>query len=244
MLTRSNLQISHPTHSIDGPIDSYWVTPENPVAVIIVIHEVFGVNDWLKSVCDRLAHEGYAAIAPNMVRRTAPGLSLDYSDESLALGRSHKDQMTVAGIEADYRSVIEYLLALGFDKIGNLGFCFGGHIAFLGAMQPEIGVTEVFYGSGIGLLTPGGDGVTSDRSAEIQGRIQLHYGTQDPLISNEQANQVEAALEKAGVRHQVFRYEAGHGFLCEARSSFDSRAAILAWENMKKGFARGLRSAC
>ena len=236
MLTRSPLQISHPTQ----PIDCYWVTPKNAVAVIIVIHEVFGVNDWLKSVCDRLAYEGYAAIAPNMVQRTAPGLSLDYSDESLALGRWHKDQMTVAGIETDYQSVIGYLRTLGFKKIGNLGFCFGGHIAFLGAMHPAILATEVFYGSGIGLLTPGGDGVTLARSPEIRGHINLHYGTQDPLISNEQTDQVEAALEQSGVKHQVFRYEAGHGFFCEARSSFDSSAASLAWEQVKEGFAIGL----
>ena len=236
MLTRSPLQIPHPTQ----PIDCYWVTPKNAVAVIIVIHEVFGVNDWLKSVCDRLAYEGYAAIAPNLVQRTAPGLSLDYSDESLALGRWHKDQMTVAGIETDYQSVIGYLRTLGFKKIGNLGFCFGGHIAFLGAMHPAILATEVFYGSGIGVLTPGGDGVTLARSPEIRGHINLHYGTQDPLISNEQADQVEAALEQSGVRHQVFRYEAGHGFFCEARSSFDPSATSLAWERVKEGFAIGL----
>ena len=236
MLTRSHLQIPHPTQ----PIDSYWVTPKNPVAVIIVIHEVFGINDWLKSVCDRLAYEGYAAIAPNMVHRTAPELNLDYSDESLALGRWHKDQMTVAGIEADYRSVVSYLRSLGFKEIGNLGFCFGGHIAFLGAMQPAILATDVFYGSGIGLLTPGGEGVTMERSSEIRGRIHLHYGTQDPLISNEQTDQVEAALKQSGVRHQMFRYEAGHGFFCEARSSFDSSAASLAWERVKEGFAIGL----
>lgn len=236
MLTRSDLQIFHPTH----PLDGYWVTPKNPVAVIIVIHEVFGVNDWLKSICDRLAYEGYAAIAPNMVQRTAPELSLDYSDESLALGRWHKDQMTVAGIEADYRSVIGYLRTLGFKKIGNLGFCFGGHIAFLGAMQPAILATDVFYGSGIGLLTPGGEGVTMGRSSEIRGRINLHYGTQDPLISNEQADQVEAALKQADVRHQVYRYAAGHGFFCEARSSFDPSAATLAWARVKEGFAIGL----
>ncbi len=243
MLTRSTLQVS----SADCQLDCYFVQPERPKAVIkaavIVIHEVFGVNDWLKSVCDRLALEGYAAIAPNMVQRTAPGLDLDYSDASLALGRSHKDLMTAAQIAVDYRAVIGYLRSVGVEKIGNIGFCFGGHIAFLGAMQPEVAITAVFYGSGIGALTPGGGAASMTRSQEIRGQVDLYYGTEDGLIPNEQADQVVASLSQAGVSHRVFRYPVGHGFFCEARSSaFDGVAAADAWERVKAGFAIALGS--
>jgi carboxymethylenebutenolidase len=237
MLTSRSIQIP----STDCEIDCYFVQPEAAKAakaVIIVIHEVFGVNDWLKSVCDRLAQEGYAAIAPNMVQRTAPGLNLDYSEESLALGRRHKDQMTAANIATDYRAVIGYLRSVGFEKIGNMGFCFGGHIAFLGAMQPEIELTAVFYGSGIGVLTPGGGAASATRSFEIQGQVDLYYGTQDVLIPNEQADLVVESLISAGVKHRVFRYPVGHGFFCEVRSiAFEAQAADDAWRHVKEGFA-------
>jgi carboxymethylenebutenolidase len=234
MLNRTTLQIP----STDCQIDCYLVQPESPNAAIIVIHEVFGVNDWLKSVCDRLAMEGYAAIAPNMVQRTAAGLNLDYSDESLALGRSHKDLMTAEQIAADYRAVISSLRSQGFQNIGNIGFCFGGHIAFLGAMQPEIAMTAVFYGSGISALTPGGGEASMTRSFEIRGSVDLYYGTQDALIPNEQADRVVANLMQAGVKHRVFRYPVGHGFFCEVRSiAFDAMAATEAWEHVKEGFA-------
>jgi len=219
----------------DLRIDCYLAQPQEikPRGAVIVIHEVFGVNAHLRSVVDRLAQEGYVAIAPNMVQRTAPGLDLDYSNASLAVGRSHKDQMSAANIASDLGAIVAYLKSLSLSAIGLMGFCFGGHVAYLGAMLPEIRATAVFYGSGIAVLTPGGGEPTVTRSHEIQGRVDLFFGLSDPLIPNAQADAIEAELVAQGVDHQVIRYATGHGFFCEARSSFDAVAAADAWERVK-----------
>ena len=214
----------------DLRIECYFSKPENPKGSVIVIHEVFGINAHLRSVVDGLAREGYAAIAPNMVQRSATRLDLDYSDESLILGRSHKDMMTAEQIASDLTAVIDAVK--GWGQVAIVGFCFGGHVAFLGAMLPGITATVVFYGSGIGVLTPGGGEASMRRSAEISGRILMFYGLQDDIILNEQADAVEAALARAGVNHEVVRYDAGHGFFCEARPSFDPVAAENAWTRL------------
>ncbi len=219
----------------DRSIECYCATPlsypEKPKGAVIVLHEVFGVNAHIRSVVDRLAFEGYAAIAPNMVQRSAPGFTLDeYDAESLALGRSHKDLMTAEQIAADLMLVIHRMRYYG--SVALVGFCFGGHVAYLGAMLPGVVATAVFYGSGIGSMTPGGGKPTIDRTAEISGRVLMLYGLRDEIIPNEQADAVEAALVGAGVRHEVVRYDAGHGFFCEARSSFDEIAAADAWKRL------------
>jgi carboxymethylenebutenolidase len=214
----------------DLAIECYFSRPKTPKGSVIVIHEVFGVNAHLRSVVDRLAREGYATIAPNLVQRSAAGLALDRHDaESLALGRSHKDLMTAAQISSDLRAVIG---AMGWEKVAIVGFCFGGHGAYLGAMLPGVVATAVFYGSGIGIMTPGGGAATIERTSEISGRVLMLYGLRDDIIPNEQAEAVEAALVQAGVRHEVVRYDAGHGFFCDVRESFDPIAAADAWERL------------
>ena len=80
------------------------------------------------------------------------------------------------------------------------------------------------------------------RSAEIHGRVDLYYGTQDSIIPNEQADAVEAALTQAGVQHRVFRYPAEHGFFCEVRSSFQPEAAADSWLRVKELFQDALLS--
>ena len=91
-------------------IEAYFATSDDPKGAVIVLHEVFGVNHHLRSVVDRLAAEGYAVVAPNMVQRSAPGFALDeYDAASLALGRSHKDLMTADQILSDLRTVIGML---------------------------------------------------------------------------------------------------------------------------------------
>jgi carboxymethylenebutenolidase len=218
-------------HNGDMAIECYFSRPKTPKGSVIVIHEVFGVNAHLRSVVDRLAREGYAVIAPNLVQRSAPGLALDrYDAESLALGRSHKDLMTAAQIASDLTAVMENMKEFG--SVAIVGFCFGGHGAYLGAMLPGVVATAVFYGSGIGIMTPGGGAATIERTAEISGRVLMLYGLRDDIIPNEQADAVETALVKAKVRHEVVRYDAGHGFFCDVRESFDPIAAADAWERL------------
>jgi carboxymethylenebutenolidase len=220
------------------PIEAYLA---QPVAVatypaVIVIAEIFGVNPHIRAVTERIAQEGYVAIAPNVFQRTAPGFAVGYSEAETKLGRMHKDQTTAAQLLSDMQATIAYLRSLPMvrgDALGTIGFCFGGHVAYLAATLPDIKVTASFYGGGIATMTPGGGAPTLTRTAEIKGQLYAFFGTQDPLIPVAQIDQVEAALQTHAIAHQVFRYPVGHGFFCDQRDDYDPTAAAAAWAQVK-----------
>lgn len=203
-----------------------------------MIQEIFGVNSHIRDLTQRFAQEGYFAIAPAIFQRTAPGFEVGYGEEATKLGRSHKDQTTVAQLLSDLKTTIAFLQSKGFREIGAIGFCFGGHVAYLAATLPEVKATASFYGAGIATMTPGGGEPTIAKTSEIQGTLYAFFGTQDPLIPVEQIDQVEAALEKHHIDHKIFRYPAGHGFFCEQRSDYNPEAAADAWEQVKALFSR------
>ncbi len=219
-------------------IDAFVAEPEVAAReAVIVIQEIFGVNSHIQDVTKRLAQEGYLAIAPAIFQRTAPGFEVGYSQEEAKLGRSYKDQTQADELLSDLRATIAVLRAKGVEKIGAIGFCFGGHVAYLAATLLEIQATASFYGAGIATMTPGGGEPTISRTAEIQGTLYAFFGTQDPLISIAQIDQVEAALQANQIQHRVFRYPAGHGFFCDQRPDFNPTAAADAWEQVKTLFS-------
>ncbi len=220
------------------PIEAYLAQPvaAAPCPAVIVISEIFGVNEHIRTVTDRIAQEGYVAIAPNIFQRTAPGLALGYSEAETKLGRTHKDQTTAAQLLSDIQATLAYLRTLPTvrgDAMGTIGFCFGGHVAYLAATLPDIKVTASFYGGGIATMTPGGGAPTLTRTAEIKGKLYAFFGTRDPLIPVDQIDQVEAALQEHAIAHQCFRYPVGHGFFCDHRADYDPAAAAAAWEQVK-----------
>jgi carboxymethylenebutenolidase len=226
-------------------IEAYLAEPIAPgrYPAIVVIQEIFGVNSHIREVTDRLAREGYVAIAPAIFQRTAPGFNAGYSESETKQGRVYKDQTQASQLLSDLQATIADLRTLpsvNGDAIGTIGFCFGGHVAYLAATLPDIKATASFYGAGIATMTPGGGMPTIARTSEIQGTLYAFFGTQDPLIPLEQIDQVEAELQKCSDAHRVFRYAAGHGFFCDQRSDYSSEAAADAWEQVKELFG-GMR---
>ncbi len=228
-------------------IDAYLAqpVPSGPWPAVIVFQEVFGVNNHIRSVTDKIAQLGYVAIAPALYQRVAPGFEVGYSDSELTLGRTYKNQTTAAELLSDAQATITYLENLPQvqeESIGNIGFCFGGHVAFLVATLPEIKATASFYGAGIATTTPGGGSPTLSHANEIQGTLYAFFGNHDPLIPNTEVEQITAALQQSQIDHRVFCYNAGHGFFCDQRQSYQPEAAADAWEQVKQLFHRTLKS--
>ncbi|PSB20837.1 dienelactone hydrolase family protein [Phormidesmis priestleyi ULC007] len=222
-------------------IDAYLAEPTDsePHPAIVVIQEIFGVNAHIRQVTERLAREGYVAIAPAIFQRTAPGFEVGYSEAETKLGRVYKDQTKADELLSDMRATIAYLETLPWVEkgaIGAIGFCFGGHVAYLAATLPEIKATASFYGAGIAAMTPGGGAPTISRTGEIKGTLYAFFGTEDPLIPVEQIDQIEAELQRQQSSHQVFRYPVGHGFFCDQRSDYRPEAAADAWNQVKALF--------
>ncbi|MBD2104066.1 dienelactone hydrolase family protein [Leptolyngbya sp. FACHB-261] len=223
-------------------IDAYLAQPQVDQALpaIIVFQEIFGVNDYIRDVTRRLACEGYVAIAPALYQRTAPGLELGYGAENIKIGRSYKDRTTAEQLLSDTRATLSYLRNLPEvqpEAIGCIGFCFGGHVAYLAATLADIRATASFYGAGIATMTAGGGAPTVQRTREIQGRIELFLGTQDASIPNEHVEIVEQELQAQNIDHCLHLYDADHGFFCDQRSSYNPAATQDAWQRVKRLFA-------
>ena len=203
--------------------------------VVIVLPEVFGVNAWLRSVADRLAGAGVAALALPLFERTAPGLDLGYSDAELAEGRRHKEATTAEQILADVSAAIAWLQRQGPQwQISVVGFCFGGHAALLAASLPEVRHSFDFYGAGVSRMRPGGGPPSLELLPEVEGSLTCLCGTADPLIPEPDRAATQRALAAQDPSGERFRYVelagADHGFMCEARSSFQAAAAARGWQ--------------
>lgn len=219
----------------DIQLDAYLAMPEaeGQYPGIVVIQEIFGVNEHIRDVARRLAREGYVAIAPAIYQRQAPGFETGYTEADLKLGKEYKAQTQAGELLSDIQATVNYLKGIPTVKainMGCIGFCFGGHVAYLAATLSEIQATASFYGAGIATMTPGGGEPTITRTKDITGTLYAFFGEEDASIPPDQVHQIKQELQKHHINHQVFRYEgAGHGFFCDQRGSYNRDAAADAW---------------
>lgn len=222
----------------DINLSAYVATPsaEGNFPAILVIQEIFGVNAHIRDVTERIAKEGYVAIAPAIYQRIAPDFETGYTPEDIKIGKEYKEQTKAEEILQDLQATINYLYTLPQVKktgVGSMGFCFGGHITYLGAILPEIKATASFYGAGITNWCPGVSEPTISKTPEIKGTIYAFFGTEDGSIPLTQVKEIEETLQKYKIDHQVFCYEgADHGFFCDQRSSYNKNVAQDAWKKV------------
>lgn len=240
------------TENISIPVGSdtmpaYVARPQGSEALpaVIVWMEIFGVNSHIRDVTDRIAAEGYVAVAPNFFHRVAPDLELGYDEAGMNEGIDHMMKLTADNMIADQRAAIDYLRGRAdvTGKIGVTGFCIGGHMTYLTACENDIDAAVSFYGGGIaGPEGPGGAPSTISRTAKINCPIVCLFGALDAHIPPEQTSAVAAALKAEGRDGEVVIYpDADHGFFCDQRASFNADAAADAWSRLTKLFAANLR---
>jgi len=222
---------------LSPPLRGWWVRPADraPRGAVLVLPEVFGVNGWVRSVAERLAGYGYAALALPIFFRTAPDLDVGYDAAGLEEGRRHRDQLTAAQFLDDARAAIAWLQAQpGLEQrpVGCVGFCFGGHLALLAASLPEVAATCDFYGARVSTDRPGGGPPTLTVVPQISGKLLCFCGDHDPLMPPEEQAAIRAALAASGQPPLIVAAGAGHGFMCEARADFHPAAAAEGWRQM------------
>ena len=257
-INTTNVQIPNQ----DLLIDAYLAQPEEKgnFGAVIVFQEIFGVNCNIRDITELIAKQGYIAIAPAMYQRIAPGFEfgfsaedVGYSPEAYRLGLEYYQQVKYQEIFSDIKATIAYLKSLSnvkADSIGCIGFCFGGHIAYMAATLPDIKATASFYGGGITTSSYGEEIPTLNSTSEIQGTIYTFFGTKDSLISQEDNQKIEAELKKHNINHRVFRYDAGHGFFAgffvdkypflAQNPIINTEAAIDAWNHVLELFENNL----
>ena len=227
-------------------LQAYLAQPQLPGSYpgIVVLQEIFGINSHIRDVTERIAKLGYVAIAPALFERIAPGFEAGYTPDAIETGKNYAMQTQASELLSDVQTAIDYLKTetqVKKDGFGCIGFCFGGHVAYLTATLPDIKATASFYGAGIATYTPGGGAPTINLTPDIKGTIYAFFGKEDASIPQEQVDQIEAELEKYKKEHRLFRYDyADHGFFCDQRKSYNQDAAADAWEQVKQLFGSQL----
>jgi carboxymethylenebutenolidase len=228
-------------------MDAYVARPKSggPHPAVIVWMEIFGVNAHIRDVTERVAREGYVAIAPDFFHRTHPGLELGYDDAGMQTGMKGLLALDADTMTADARAAVAFARSQpGVNgKVGVMGFCIGGHMTYLTACETDVDAAASFYGGGIAAPKgPGGKESTLARTPKIRGRVLCLFGGKDAMIPQAQVDAVRDALRKAGAKHEVVVYDAAdHGFFCDQRATYHAASAADAWERVKKLFAAELR---
>jgi len=192
---------------------------------MLVLQEAFGVNGHIRDVTQRVAHEGYVAIAPELFHRTAPpGFEISY--DNFAAVAPHTQAVTETAATADVRAAFDWLQKhpqVSADRIGCVGFCMGGRLSFLACATLPLRAAVSFYGARIApALLP--------HAANLHGPLLFFWGGLDKHIGQEQIRAVVEACSRAGKAYiNVEISDADHGFFCDVRSSYNPAAAKEAW---------------
>jgi len=140
---------------VDGKtMGGYLARPADGTARpgVLVFMEIFGVNSHIRDVTERVAREGYVALAPDFFHRTGPGVEYGYDQTGMTEGIKLLTQLKAEEIASDARAALSFLKRQNFvkgDKLGAMGFCVGGHVTYLTACETDIKAAASFYGGGI-----------------------------------------------------------------------------------------------
>ncbi len=220
----------------DGEFTAYRATPAGtPKAAIVVIQEIFGVNAGIRRKCDTLAEAGYLAIAPDLFWRLEPGIELDPDikpefDRALELMGQFDQDKGIADIEASIRAARS---ELGDDaKVGVVGYCLGGRLAFMTAARTDVDASVGYYGVGI-------DGLLGEKHA-IAHPVLLHVPEEDHFVDKAAQAAMHAGLDDHP-KVTIYDYAGeDHGFATEFGERRSDTSAKLADERTAKFFAENL----
>jgi carboxymethylenebutenolidase len=206
-------------------ISAYKAEPAGkPRGGMVVIQEIWGVNSHIRDVADRYAKEGYLAIAPAIFDRVEPGVKMDqYTQDTMQKGFGYMQKVDQDKALLDISAAVAEASKAG--KVGVVGFCFGGRMAWLSAARVDgIAASVPYYGGGVPQLA----------SEKPKVPVMLHFGEKDahiPVASVEEFKKVHPTLP-------VYIYAADHGFNCDQRGSYDAAAAKLAQDRTLEFFRK------
>lgn len=200
-------------------ISAYEASPHTPHhrGGLVVIQEIFGVNAHIRGVADAFAEEGYYCIAPAIFDRARPGVELAYAADGIAAGRALVDEIGIDAMLLDIEAA--RLAAASAGKVGIVGYCLGGSLAWLAATRLHgFAAASCYYGG---------------RIASVAGEkprcpVRMHFGEEDKSIPMADVERIRDNVPARLV--EVFTYPAGHAFNRDGGPSFEPHSAKLARE--------------
>jgi len=196
--------------------DAYVARPaDQPKAGLVIVQEIFGVNQHIRRIADGFAKDGYLAIAPALFDRVERGIELGYDKDDVAAGRAIRAKISWDQAMSDVSAALGFLAGAG--KAGVIGYCWGGSVAWLAACRLNPAAAVCYYGGNI----------HECRNEQPSCPVMFHFGEEDAGIPLDQVKEIG----KAHPKQELFTYPgAGHGFNCEMRGSYHADSAAIARE--------------
>ena len=234
MTLRETETVDLPTPT--GPMRTYIFRPAAPGRYpgILLYSEIFQVTGPIRRTAALLAGHGFVVAVPEIYHEFEPaGTVLAYDQAGADRGNALKTTKELASYDADARAVLAFLKGAPYctGRLGTLGICIGGHLAFRAAMNPEVLAATCFYATDIHKrgLGRGMNDNSLDRIPEIQGELLMIWGRQDPHVPLEGRLKVHAVLDAAGTRFTWHEFNGAHAFLRDEGHRYDPELALQSY---------------
>lgn len=194
-------------------LSAYLAEPaEKPRGGLVVVQEIFGITRHIRAVADQYAAAGYLSIAPALFDRIERNVDVPYSNMQRGYSYMQKTDLEKAMLDID--AGVARVRAAG--KVGVVGYCWGGALAYLAAARLKVEAAICYYGGGI----------DQHVGEKPRAPVLFHYGERDSHIPPTAVAKVKAAVPQG----TFYLYPAEHGFNCTDRSSYEPASAQLAFE--------------
>ncbi|THJ18768.1 MAG: dienelactone hydrolase family protein [Nitrospira sp. CG24B] len=230
-----------------GLMRTYLVRPigEGRYPGLVLYSEIFQVTGPIRRTAAMLASHGFVVSVPEIYHELEPaGTVLAYDESGAARGNQHKITKTLSSYDGDARAALDYLKTSPYctGKLGVVGICIGGHLAFRAAMQPDVQAAACFYATDIHKrgLGQGTHDDSLDRIGKITGELLMIWGRQDPHIPREGRALIYNALSDAGAHFQWHEFNAAHAFMRDEGPRYDPAAARICYDMALELFHRRL----
>ena len=230
-----------------GPMRTYVFRPVagGRYPGLVLYSEIFQVTGPIRRMAAMLASHGFVVAVPEIFHELEPaGTVLVYDEAGAARGNRHKITKALSSYDADARAALDYLVSSPHctGKLGVVGICIGGHLAFRAAMQPDVLAAACFYATDIHKrsLGQGMHDDSLDRIGQITGELLMIWGRQDPHIPRDGRALIYNVLSDAGARFQWHEFNAAHAFMRDEGARYDPAAARICYDLALELFHRRL----
>ncbi|HTU47315.1 MAG TPA: dienelactone hydrolase family protein [Bryobacteraceae bacterium] len=235
---------------LDTPTGSMRTYIFRPVAAgrypgVVFFSEIFQVTGPIRRTAAMIAGHGYVVAVPEVYHELEPaGTVLAYDQAGADKGNADKFAKELSSYDADARAALDHLKAREDcnGRLGAMGICLGGHLAFRAAMNQDVAAAACFYATDVhsGSLGRGKHDNSLERASEIKGELLHIWGRQDPHVPLEGRNRIRARLEEVGATYQWLEVNGAHAFMRDEGYRYDPSLAYLCYGLVFELFHRRL----
>ncbi len=234
MIVKDDLVVDVPT--ANGPMRTYFFHPVGPQASrypgVILYSEIFQMTGPIRRFASFVAGHGYLVAVPEVYHELEPaGTVLAYDQDGSDKGNTDKYAKELSAYDDDARSLLTHMAAMEqcSGRLGVIGICLGGHLAFRAAMNPEVRAAVCFYATDIhtGTLGAGKHDDSMARAGEIKGELLHIWGRQDPHVPLEGRRRVQARLDEVEANYQWLEVNGAHAFMRDEGYRYDAALEYL-----------------